>query len=425
MSLIGEEGCNEMSLPCGEKRTITWLAPKLMKGGGGYRNIIRMCTFLAKFGHTVRLHVGSSDEYGSSREAADLLSRQFWPVDYEIVCGYESIAPCDALVATTWKTAYVVVQNQHCCKKFYFVQDFENLFYPVGTLHLLAEWSYRLGLSHITSGPWLADVLREKYGAQADAVGFPLDRDVYHQRSVDRAGKRSVAFFAKPEMPRRCYELGLAALALFHQQRPDVEIILFGSQKMNSHEIEFPHKKLRLLPNLHSLAQLYSRVDVGMAFSTTNPSLVPFEMMACGCPVLDLDLPANTMMYGSRDNALFVVPMPSSIANGLCLLIDDVNLRTQIAKSGMDFVSSFPTEEKVARQLESIILKGVAQNDKQPGERGVGSKGFVDERLLGDLKSLGLGLPARKRYTGLKSMVANIWPCRMVRWLARALRRKF
>ena len=36
----------------------------------------------------------------------------------------------------------------------YFVQDFEPLFYPMGSDYLLAENTYRKGLYHITTGAW-------------------------------------------------------------------------------------------------------------------------------------------------------------------------------------------------------------------------------------------------------------------------------
>ena len=43
-----------------------------------------------------------------------------------------------------------------------------------------------------------------------------------------------------------------------------------------------------LLPTIKDLADLYRESTIGMVFSTTNPSLVPYEMMACGLPVIDL-----------------------------------------------------------------------------------------------------------------------------------------
>ena len=41
------------------------------------------------------------------------------------------------------------------------------------------------------------------------------------------------------------------------------------------------------------LADLYRTVSVGMVFSATNYSMIPSEMMACGCPVIELKSPST------------------------------------------------------------------------------------------------------------------------------------
>ncbi len=336
--------------------SITWLAPKVGEASGGFRNIVRFCTYLGRFGHTVRLHVGPSRGFRHSRHVSDFLTARFWPPTYEVFLGYDAVAPCDALVVTYWKTAYVAYGHRACKAKFYFVQDFEPSFYPMGTDHLLAENTYRMGFFHVTSGPWCASLLRERYGARADHVRFPIDRSAYFPRRVLRGNKQQVLFFARPDMPRRCFELGIAALGLFHHQSPEVEIALFGSSQVHRARLPFPHRNVGLLPTLAALAQLYAQSDVGLVLSATNPSLVSFEMMACGCPVVDLDLPANAMTYGSRENAWLVDPSPQGICEGLCLMLEDHALRERIAQNGLAFSRTLPTEEEAAKRLEDILL---------------------------------------------------------------------
>ncbi|HAL61599.1 MAG TPA: hypothetical protein DCP08_04220, partial [Chloroflexi bacterium] len=121
--------------------------------------------------------------------------------------------------------------------------------------------------------------------------------------------------------------------------------------------IPFPHRDYRVIRSLDVLAALYSSASVGVAFSTTNPSRVPFEMMACGCPVVDLDYGDNYINYGSRDNVMLVEPIPESIAEGIELLIRNEELRSKIARNGFDFARSLPSEEEEARRMESLILK--------------------------------------------------------------------
>ena len=51
--------------------------------------------------------------------------------------------------------AYPVFNSRCSGKRFYFVQDFEPYFYPVGSMSLLAENTYRMGFHAITIGALL------------------------------------------------------------------------------------------------------------------------------------------------------------------------------------------------------------------------------------------------------------------------------
>ena len=55
----------------------------------------------------------------------------------------------DAAVATLSTTAYSIIRLRHVKARFYFVQDYEPLFYPAGTSYGLAEATYRLGFRGI------------------------------------------------------------------------------------------------------------------------------------------------------------------------------------------------------------------------------------------------------------------------------------
>ncbi len=121
----------------------------------------------------------------------------------------------------------------------YFVRDFEPWFSAMGSAYLLAESTYRQGLYCITYGPWCETVLRRDFGAEADHFRFPVDRGVYHPRPRAKPN-RNVLFFAKPEIPRRCFELGVQALERLHKARPDLEIVFYGSPFARYHRVDFP-----------------------------------------------------------------------------------------------------------------------------------------------------------------------------------------
>lgn len=143
-------------------------------------------------------------------------------------------------------------------------------------------------------------------------------------------------------MPRRCYELGIRALAIVKERRPDIEIILYGSNNVTWIPCEVTQKGV--LPSISDLAQLYRNADLGMVFSTTNPSLVPYEMMLCGCPVVDVDMEQAIMKYGNNsDNVFLFETEPERMAEQILEIIDDEvllrkgSLRTQVGNGYISY----------------------------------------------------------------------------------------
>ncbi len=341
------------------RKRIDWIVPGLMIGSGGHRNILRAAHFLEKFGHDVGL-IFTDTQY-SAEELRGLLYQHFYPFEGPIR-RYDSVFRyTDALFATHWSTVEPALRARGLTRQvMYFVQDFEPLFAPMGTEYILAENTYRRGLYCITSGPWCEHLLKRDFGAEADHFEFPIDREVYFPRPRTKENL-NVLYFAKPEMPRRCYELGVMMLRELHRIMPEVEIIMYGSKNVNLDALGFPAKLQGVLPTIHDLAQAYSNADLGIAFSTTNPSLVPFEMMACGTPVVDLGRPGNEVNYGGRhDVALLADPQPVLMARQVRDLLLDPVARAARSKAGIELVSRMPTEEQMARRVEELILRRLA-----------------------------------------------------------------
>jgi 2-polyprenyl-3-methyl-5-hydroxy-6-metoxy-1,4-benzoquinol methylase/glycosyltransferase involved in cell wall biosynthesis len=337
---------------------IAWVIPGLIIGGGGHRNILRAAYFLQKFGHQVSLYFTATEK--APQEIKKDIQKHFYALDCPVYRFEGSIQPADVVFATHWSTVSAALTAHGNAREImYFVQDFEPYFAPMGTEYILAENTYRLGLYHITSGPWCEMILRREFSADADHFIFPVDRSVYHQKQRQKQNLNLV-FFAKPEMPRRCFNLGVIALRHFHLLCPDVEIIMFGSRHLNKQQLDFPATMRDVVPTLDELAQMYSDADVGLVFSTTNPSLIPYEMMACGLPVVDLRRGENAVNYGGRsDIAKLADPRPEKLAEEIAELISNKEELARRRDAGLEFVGGFPSEEQMARRIESLIQKRV------------------------------------------------------------------
>src|SRR5262249_48892418 len=147
----------------------------------------------------------------------------------------------------------------------------------------------------------------------------------YYPRAVPRREAPIVCAVFQPEKARRGFELLIGALARLHQRCPDAQIVLFGSSRIPA-QLPFPFENARLL-SISQCAELYSRATGGIFLSMSTPSLIGFEMMACGCPIVDLDLENNRFDYGDGDAALLAKPDPDSLAGAVLRVINDPELR--------------------------------------------------------------------------------------------------
>jgi glycosyltransferase involved in cell wall biosynthesis len=334
---------------------INWLVPGLIIGGGGHRNILRAAYHLGRFGHRVRLYFTNTDM--PVREVQKLVREHFYPINCPMEVYNGSMKPADVVFATYWATVPIALQHRNICPNaFYFVQDFEPAFFPMGSGYILAENTYRQGLYAICSGAWCAHFLRTQFNASADSFSFPIEK-IYHPRRRNK-NNTNILFFAKPDMPRRCFELGVEVLKEVHALRGDIEIITFGSRQVTQEKLPFPATCNGLLPSVVDLAKMYSDADLGIVFSPTNPSLVPYEMLACGLPVVDLDRPGAEINYGGRrDIVLLGNPVPSDMARQIMNLLEDPTERTRRSREGLELVANFPDETGMARRIESLIVQ--------------------------------------------------------------------
>ncbi|MCA3564999.1 MAG: glycosyltransferase [Methylocystis sp.] len=337
---------------------IAWIIPGLIIGGGGHRNILRAAYHLERFGHDVRLYfIDTPQSAGELRRA---VRQHFYPFDGKVRRFEGSVEGEDVIMATHWSTvAPAEKAADGSSQVFYFVQDFEPAFYAMGSDYILAENTYRRELYAITSGPWCERLLKSEYAMDADHFQFPIDRSIYFERP-EIARKKRVIFFAKPDMPRRCFEIGVQALRALHKFRPEFEILLFGSNQVKNYDLGFPATVSGILPGIDDLAKLYASAYLGIAFSTTNPSLVPYEMMACGLPIVDLGRPGNEVNYGDHhDIALLAHPEPARMAAEIDALLSNEAELDARRRRGLEFAKTFPTEQEMARRVEALILQRV------------------------------------------------------------------
>lgn len=301
---------------------IAWIMSPPGRESGGHQNLFRFINFAEQAGHDCRIyfyHAAGGVNIPSIR--AMLAASEAYPNLKAKLAVYDPAvgvaADTQALFATGWETAYPAHRDASLAKRFYFVQDFEPSFYPLGSEAILAENTYKFGFHGITAGGWLSHKLRSEYGMRTDHFDFAVDKSHYRVTNTER--RNEIFFYARPVTPRRAFEFGLLVLADFAKLKPDVTINLAGWDVSNW-KIPFEYENLSSL-QLSELNEVYNRCAAGLVMSLSNMSLLPLELMSSGVTPVVNDGP-NNRMVSDNPNIEYVPMSPQAIARKLAEVID-------------------------------------------------------------------------------------------------------
>ncbi len=346
--------------PSGPAR-IAWLTPGMIEGSGGIRTMLQNAEALIRRGHRCDIYVDHRPRPGESPEPADRRVRdevrRFFRYDQPgVYAGFDLRDRYDLVFATAWWTAPIVADLPIDARKAYFVQDFEAWFNPMGDGFLLAENSYGLGLTPVTIGRWLTRTLTRDFGCTAAWFDFGADHALY--RPLPGAEpEQAVCFIHQPEKPRRCPRLGLQALAILQHRRPGVKVYLYGSRAD-----PFPPRpgfQNRGLLGVEECNALYNRCRVGLCISSSNPSRIPFEMMAAGLPVVDA-CRENNLYDMPEDAVLLARQTPEAIAQALIDVLDNPARAAEMGRRGIGFMAGRSLEHGYEQFVAAVedILRG-------------------------------------------------------------------
>ncbi|WP_156814482.1 glycosyltransferase family protein [Burkholderia lata] len=330
-------------------KTVAWLVPSLIEGSGGHRTILQNAEYLQAHGYRTVIYLENNDGMGARTSPSDHVWNIFGYRFADVRVGWGEIEPCDIVFATVWYSAKVVRDLRFACRKLYFVQDWEAAFNPMGDTYLMAENSYRYGLSPVTIGRWLRHELNERFSIQGAHFDFCADTSIY--RPLSNVEKElAICFICQPEKPRRGANLGIETLGIVKHVMPDVKIYLYGSRARTN--VWFEHTDLGLL-DLHECNALYNRSAVGFCISSSNPSRIPFEMMAAGLPVVELH--RENTLYDLPENASLLCDQnPESLAEGLLTLLRDAPRRAEMGRAASAFMVDRPLEMGMRQFLQAV-----------------------------------------------------------------------
>ncbi|MDO8444890.1 MAG: hypothetical protein Q7T53_02095 [Deltaproteobacteria bacterium] len=283
---------------------------------GGYISVFNLVLHLIKEGYNVRVII--IDECGfeplqwrSEIKKYEGLENFFDFVEVIYAGDREETIECsgkDVFLSTSWWSSYVAndaIKQLNSEKFIYLSQEYEPIFYEMGTIHLLADSSYDLPYYAIFSTELVRDYhRRNKIGLFKDtksgeecSVSFQnaiLKFDVSEKDIKERKTKK-LLFYARPEphAARNLFEAGMIALsnAIRDGHFDDDEWEFYGIGTVNAaQKIHLCNDvELKLLPkvSLNEYKELLPGFDLGLSLMySPHPSLVPTEMCAAGMIVV-------------------------------------------------------------------------------------------------------------------------------------------
>lgn len=303
-----------------------WIMPPPGKGSGGHMNMFRFIQFLENAGHKNSIYLYVDGKHGTIADVVASMGDSY----PDIKAGGHSMrwldndtkipSSIDGIFCSSWETAYASFNQEVNAKRFYFVQDFEPYFYPIGALYTLAENTYRMGFMGVTAGGWLKKKLHEEYGMLTDSFDFGADTTVYkHTNSTKRT---EIFYYARPYTARRGFEMGILALDLFHKKHPDYTINIVGWD-VSDYDIPFPYVNNKIL-EIDELSDMYNRCAAGLVLSYTNMSLLPLELLACGTIPVVNDA-ENNRLVSNNDFIAYTENTPHALAARLSYIIENKN----------------------------------------------------------------------------------------------------
>jgi len=248
------------------------------------------------------------------------------------------IPEADACVATLWATAYPALKYQGAKRKFYFIQDYEPLFYRAGSGSAMAESTYRFGFYGIANTISLKQSYEMDSGQKTIHFSPCVDTDVFFPATPEMQQQklvrpyRQLFCYARPNHPRNAFELVAAALQTVKKRLGDrVRIVCAGDEwQPKDYGLSSVVENLGIL-DYRQTAQLYRESDCGIALMfTRHPSYIPFELMACGALVIANQNRWTEWLLKDGENCLLSEASATCLADTIVRGLENNDERTRI-----------------------------------------------------------------------------------------------
>ncbi len=343
-------------------KKIALVVPTLKRYAGGHTSILRLGTYLANQNIDVTYISFHNQDLREMREIARdnlaLVKGEF--LKYKDCKDYLF----DVCIATSWESVYWTKQLNGY--KVYFVQDYEPYFFKLNERYLLAKKTYELGFHIISLGQWNVKQIKREctLSSQIDFVNFPYEPSEYgwHERDYSKYKDKKcikLAVYTKEEGKR----IPNLLQGILYKTKKELEykgiildISFFGLRSNSRVSIGKNLGKL----SKDELINLYKDSDFGVVASMTNISLVPYEMMATGLPIIEL-AEGSFSEFLPTNSAILIDYNYLTLVSKLEEAISQPELIENMTKQGIEAISKLSWNKTGEEFLE--ILKSVVDSE--------------------------------------------------------------
>ena len=338
------------------------VTPEMNAGMGGLTSVLRIANVLSKLDITIHFCSYESDDckkqINNAKKNLSEYDCKYISTDIALKNQY------DFIIATNWISLYY-------SKKFsgfhvYFIQDYEPLFYPYGDRYFLAKKSLFFGEKIISLGKWnLEEIKRNSLNLNinCETIDFPFEKHEYpfikrDFNTIKSSRRIRLAVYIKREQ-KRMPSLIMAILNVVYENLLKHNIVLeinyFG---LNYREnVKYGKNRGRLTKQ--EIKKLYYQCDLGMVASMTNISLVPYEMISSGLPIIEFNEGSFKSFLG-EESAILVDFNPYQIADILVKIVDNPNNLTHLVNIAYSKIENL-SWNKTAIQFYHILKKIVQE----------------------------------------------------------------
>ena len=263
-----------------------------------------------------------------------------------------ALPDADVTLATAWQSAPVVAAAPaRCGAKFYLIQHYESLYHGEPDV---VDATYRLPLRRIVISTWLADVMRERFGADSEMLVTPVDRTLFRRVDVQPPTPRPRVLMLHHDYAWKGVADGLEAVRRVRAQGPTLTLVGFGVKAPRE---PLPYDEFHANPPQGALATLYSGCEIYLCPSWDEGlGMPPMEAMACGAALVTYDNGGSRDYAHDGETALVARRRDvDDLAACLSRMATDAVLRVRLASAGQAYVTKTFDWDRAVTRLEALF----------------------------------------------------------------------